>query len=136
MDTNLEKLFVNAKVIDLGEFGTVRMRYLPMSKIPEFSNIIFKALSAFAKTKQGEERGAFDILTQTISTCGEEILKLIQTCVDVDLETLPGAKVGPVLIGEFFNMNMEDGTLKKWSALLENTLGIQLLGNSTDEDQP
>jgi hypothetical protein len=125
METNIEKLFAKAKVIDLGEHGTIRMRYLPLSKIPEFAAVVFKAMGSFSK-KEGEDVKAFDMLTATITGCGNELYSVIQTCVDRDLEELPGTIVGPTIISAFLEMNMEGDTLKKWSALLESAIGVKL----------
>jgi hypothetical protein len=132
MDNNIEKLFASAKKIDLGEHGTLRMRYLPLSKIPDFANLIFKAMGGFTKTGNDDVK-AFDLLSATITSCGDELYELIQTCVDKDLNEFPGTIVGPTIIGEFLNMNMEGDTLKKWSTLLENTLGVRLYSGDENE---
>jgi hypothetical protein len=129
-EEKLEQLFKAARTIDLGECGTVNMRYLPAKRIPDLVKALLVAFKSLAKVDDMSEENTANIFGQfeeIMAGSADVFIDLVQECIDRDLNDLPGMTVLPLLINEFVDMNLGADTLKNWQPLLQR-FGVSTAG--------
>lgn len=87
---------------------------IPLKRLPRF-------MKTFARVASLAEGGAK--MGDIIEEVGEEVLDLIDVCIDVDINDLT-VNDGPELLNAFIDLNFTDEILGKWKSLVGRFLSF------------